>query len=306
MKTNKKLILGFVALALIIGFSTVLYNNLSVQYAPENPLGSATGNNQADSESETEDRQPILAPDFSMEDSQGNTVKLSDYIGTPIVLNFWASWCPPCKAEMPDFETLYKEVGEDVTFIMLNATDGSRETKEKAQKFIAEQGFEFPVFFDTNTEASYTYGISSLPTTLFIDKDGYLVTGSIGMISETSLRTGIEMIMNSAEDTAPAEYTKISGTQAKEIMGNETDYILLDVRTAEEFAQQHIEGALLIPDTEIATRAEAELPDKSQKILVYCQSGRRSEIVAKELLKMGYTQVYDFGGILDWTYETIS
>ncbi len=97
----------------------------------------------------------------------------------------------------------------------------------------------------------------------------------------------------------------ITPQEAKEKMDAGEDYILLDVRTEEEFAEQRIEGAILIPDYEIANRAEEELTDKDATILVYCRSGRRSALAAKDLAAMGYTHVYDFGGIIDWPYETI-
>jgi len=90
-----------------------------------------------------------------------------------------------------------------------------------------------------------------------------------------------------------------------QIMSEEEEYILLDVRTEEEYAEAHIEGAGLLPYDEIADRAEAELPDKDAVILVYCKSGGRSEIAAKTLAGMGYSKVYDFGGINDWPYETV-
>lgn len=83
------------------------------------------------------------------------------------------------------------------------------------------------------------------------------------------------------------------------------DVIILDVRTQAEFAEGHIPNALLLPDNEIKQRAEELLPDKEQTILVYCRSGRRSELAAKELIQLGYTNVYDFGGILDWTGDVV-
>ena len=104
-------------------------------------------------------------------------------------------------------------------------------------------------------------------------------------------------------DKAPGEYRKISAEEAKGIMDAGGEYILLDVRTQEEFDRKHIEGAVLIPDYEIANRAERELPDKHALILIYCRSGRRSANAAKELIAMGYTNVYDFGGLeTDWIY----
>lgn len=100
-------------------------------------------------------------------------------------------------------------------------------------------------------------------------------------------------------------YEQITPAQAKEIMDEREDYIILDVRTQEEFDEAHIDGAILIPDYEIAAKAESVLKDKDQLILVYCRSGRRSKNAADELVKLGYTNVKEFGGIIDWPYETV-
>ena len=134
------------------------------------------------------------APDFTVLDAEGNEVSLSDFFGTPIVLNFWASWCPPCKAELPDFEAACKKYEGKVTFLMVNMTDGQRETVEVAKDFIASEGYTFPVYFDTKYEASYAYGISSIPTTYFINADGTPEAKATGMISATQLEQGIGMI----------------------------------------------------------------------------------------------------------------
>ena len=106
-------------------------------------------------------------------------------------------------------------------------------------------------------------------------------------------------------DGGSATYEQISGAEAKALMDSESGYIIIDARTQEEYDQGHIPGAILIPEYEIADRAEKELPDKDQLILVYCRSGRRSKIAAEELVKLGYTNVKEFGGIIDWEYETV-
>ena len=103
----------------------------------------------------------------------------------------------------------------------------------------------------------------------------------------------------------PPTYEQITAEQAKTIMDTEKDYVIIDARTEEEFAERHIENAILIPEYEIAERAEKELPDKEQVILVYCRSGRRSKIASEELVKLGYTNVKEFGGIIDWPYKTV-
>ena len=100
-------------------------------------------------------------------------------------------------------------------------------------------------------------------------------------------------------------YEQITAEQAKSIMDTEKDYVIIDARTEEEFAEGHIENAILIPEYEIAYRAEKELPDKEQLILVYCRSGRRSKIASEELVKLGYTNVKEFGGIIDWPYDVV-
>ena len=100
-------------------------------------------------------------------------------------------------------------------------------------------------------------------------------------------------------------YEQITAKEAKTIMETQPDYIIIDARTQEEFADGHIEGAIMIPEYEIANRAEKELPDKDALILVYCRSGRRSKIASEELVKLGYTNVKEFGGIIDWPYEIV-
>ncbi len=100
-------------------------------------------------------------------------------------------------------------------------------------------------------------------------------------------------------------YEQITAQEAKTIMNTEQDYIIIDARTEEEFAEGHIKDAILIPEYEIAQRAEKELPDKDAPILVYCRSGRRSKIASEELVKLDYTNVKEFGGIIDWPYEIV-
>ena len=106
-------------------------------------------------------------------------------------------------------------------------------------------------------------------------------------------------------DGGSATYDQISGAEAKALMDSESGYIIIDAREQYEYDEGHILGAILIPYGEIADRAEKELTDKDQLILVYCRSGRRSKIAAEELVKLGYTNVKEFGGIIDWEYEIV-
>ncbi len=107
------------------------------------------------------------------------------------------------------------------------------------------------------------------------------------------------------KETEKAVYQRITPQKAKEIMETESGYIILDVRTGEEFSEGHIEGAFLLPDYEIEKRAEEALVNKDKLLLVYCRSGRRSAAAAKKLIELGYTRVFDFGGIIDWEYGTV-
>lgn len=108
-----------------------------------------------------------------------------------------------------------------------------------------------------------------------------------------------------SEVTTAVSYEQISQDEAKNIMDTESGYIIIDARTQEEFDEGHIKGAILMPEYEVADRAEKELTDKNQLILVYCRSGRRSKIASQALANLGYTNVKEFGGIITWEYETV-
>lgn len=178
---KKNLALAGIAVLLVavLAVAAVLYQKFSAEYAGEN-LGS------------TEEAQ-LAAPDFTVLDSEGNEVQLSDYVGKPIVLNFWATWCYYCKEEMPDFDKAY-EAYPEVQFLMVNATDGIQETMASAKEYVEQEGFQFDVFFDTNFDAVNAYQVSGFPATFFIDENGNLVTYGRGMLDFETLEKGIQMI----------------------------------------------------------------------------------------------------------------
>lgn len=111
---------------------------------------------------------------------------------------------------------------------------------------------------------------------------------------------------SSKNDSAASDYSTITAKVAKDMMDKDSTITILDVRTEEEFNTGHIDGAILIPDTDILEMAEETLTDKSATILVYCRSGRRSALAAADLAELGYSNVYDFGGIIDWNYNIVT
>lgn len=188
---NNKLILGTVAFLVLMVGAYFLYSQLSNTIKPE--LAPNSSNQQHSNN--TDKSSKVKVPDFTVIDADGNSVKLSDFEGKPVILNFWASWCGPCKYEMPDFEEKYKELGEDIHFVMVNATDGQRETIDIAKSFIEENEYSFPVYFDTEYDAVMSYGVSGFPTTFFIDAQGYPVVYANGMLTKDMLQQGIDMLM---------------------------------------------------------------------------------------------------------------
>ena len=200
MNQKKKLFILILLFALLIGGASVLYSRLGAEMAPDQLVLQQTvaqsepSDTHNDVEEEAKEPNRVMAPDFTVYDLDGNEVKLSDYYGKPIVLNFWASWCGPCQMEMPDFNEKHLEQGEDITFLMVNMTDGARETVEGASAFVAERDYAFPVFFDTEMDAAAAYGVNSLPTTYFIDADGYAIAQARGAINSDALQRGIDLI----------------------------------------------------------------------------------------------------------------
>lgn len=145
---------------------------------------------------------PVPAPDFTVLDAEGKEVKLSDMVGKPVVLNFWATWCGYCVQEMPEFEAAYKKY-PDIQFMLVDATDGVQETEAVAKAFIAQQGYTFPVFYDTKLEATNNFSVTGFPTTFFINAEGNVVAYHTGVITEELMAKGIELITAVPVETQP-------------------------------------------------------------------------------------------------------
>ena len=148
-----------------------------------------------EAESESEYVSPYLAPDFTVYDINGNAVKLSDFRGKPIVLNFWARNCIYCVEEMPDFQAAYEKYGDEVVFLMVCHVGFSNTTPAYEKKFLDSKGYTFPAYYDTSYEAVYTYGINAIPQTWFIDREFDLYTYIPGMATAESLEYCIQLIL---------------------------------------------------------------------------------------------------------------
>lgn len=185
------IILIFIFILLLVG-GAYAYKQLSKKVdAYELPNLKAT-----DSKEDNDTANRMKAPDFLLYNDKGEEIEFSNLVGKPIVINFWATWCPYCIQEMADFNEIYKELKDEVHFMMINQTDGNRETKKKAQDYIAKEGFEFPVYYDLDLNAARAYGITSLPTTVFVDKDGYFFKGYLGALSKSVVEEHIDLLLD--------------------------------------------------------------------------------------------------------------
>lgn len=213
MKKYGKLIAMAVILAAILGVAVFAYQKLQAEAnlpsleeevkssetekkedVPEDTKEDGTESKKTEtSEDPGAKRQEAI--DVTFYDSEGKAVKLSDYYGKPVVMNFWATWCGYCKKEMPDFQEVYEEYKDKVEFLFINSTDGSRETREKAETYLQEQGYTIPAFYDEDLDAVYTYSVNSLPTTMLLDKQGRVAAYAPGLVEKEALASALDALL---------------------------------------------------------------------------------------------------------------
>ena len=202
---NKKtLLITLLVFLVVLGVAAALYPRLSAGMQPQQlattppatteaatePTPTEAAREETTEATEATEPEPVAAPDFTVQDWDGNEVKLSDYLGKPIVLNFWAHWCGPCQMEMPEFNAAYEELGGEVTFLMVHEGAAIEDGKEK----VLDGGYTFPVVFDADSSAGNLYGITAFPTTFFIDKGGNLQAYYMGAMDRSLLQQGIDLI----------------------------------------------------------------------------------------------------------------
>lgn len=185
MKEKRRYTILAVILVVVLLLAGIGYRLLSDRYAasqaetaPTEPQVSAQDESQQETPAE-----PMPAPDFTVTDQAGNDIRFADQVGQPIILNFWASWCPPCRSELPDFDAASQKYGDEITFMMIDLCDGMRETSVSGLAFVQEQGYTFPVYLDTTYEASSLYGVYSIPMTVGINAEGEIVSVYTGAMS---------------------------------------------------------------------------------------------------------------------------
>lgn len=185
----KKTIIWIGLLVVVLVLAGVGYSFLSKQQSEQ--LVSQT---EAKSSTSSEE-EAVMLPDFTVLDAEGNPVESSALLGKPTIINFWATWCGYCKKELPDFQAAYESYGDQINFVMIDAADGKQETVEAGKQYIADNGYTFPVYFDTEMEAVISCGVSGFPATLFVSAEGEVLLGWPGYLETEQLNQMIEAML---------------------------------------------------------------------------------------------------------------
>ncbi len=193
MKQKRTLVILILVIVLLLAGGTVAYRTLSRLTEPTVPYdppaqSDVTGEVQAKS----------AAPDFTVYNADGSTATLAEKAGKPVFINFWATWCPPCRSELGDINKAFETYGDKIEFMMVNLTDGyNGETQPTVEAFVAENGYRFPVYFDLDSSAAIAYGVRSIPTTVLVGSDGTLLHTQMGVMSESQIEAFMQSLLAS-------------------------------------------------------------------------------------------------------------
>ncbi len=187
-RSKEGLAIGLTILVVAVVGAAIAYNALA---GAEGPGANLQGSQQS---SAAQQANP-LAPDFEVEAADGTLTQLSQLKGAPVVLNFWASTCGPCQSEMPGFQAAFKQYGDQLQFMMVDIPGFNGETVERAKRFLQDNSYTFPAYFDTQGRAAAAFGLSSLPRTYFIDAQGAVVASAAGALDEQVLQEGIDLLL---------------------------------------------------------------------------------------------------------------
>lgn len=183
-----KLIIYLVAIVLIFVVAILFYKSLSKGYSAADFI-----NEQSIPTAQTQSKQ---APSLIVYTEEKKEITLAEKKGKPVVINFWASWCPPCLEELPYFEEMFNKYKDKVEFMMVDLVDYQRETLEKGKALITQNNYTFPVFYDLKQTAARNYSLYSIPQTVFVDENGNEIKTHIGKIEKANLESYIQNLID--------------------------------------------------------------------------------------------------------------
>lgn len=197
-KSKVGLLIAFVVLVVVIAGGVVAYNTLrQSSSAPSGANGVTASAQNGSSSSSAAEAVPYLKDyDSTVYAEDGSPLRLTEIAaGKPLVMNFWATWCPYCIQEMGDYQAIYNDYKDRVSFAFIDCADGQRETVEKGASWMRDNGYTLPVYFDTSMEAMIEYGASSLPTTVIVAADGEILAISSGVIDPDKMRMALDSVL---------------------------------------------------------------------------------------------------------------
>ena len=193
--SKRGVIIALAVLALVVGAAIIAYNLLA-ESAQSGGTNTASVSAHTDGGQAAADAVWLADYDATVFSDLGDATPLTKMgDGKPLVINFWATWCPYCIDEMGDFQSMYDDYGDRVSFAFIDATDGTRETIEEAKAWVDEHAYTMPFYYDINREAVSSFGISAFPTTVVVSAEGEILTISAGRIDADLMRSALDSLL---------------------------------------------------------------------------------------------------------------